>query len=105
MGKNQHSKDRLFITSTEWATEYGGKRKRSSNNDLRPLPFDHCALSLSPFHNPVLLSNKTGVVFDFENIVPFLQKHHCCPVTSDPMTAKDIIRLNMSKNNEGDWEW
>ena len=26
MGKNQHSKDRMFITATEWAAEYGGHK-------------------------------------------------------------------------------
>ena len=60
MGKNRHSKDRLFITATEWATEYGGKKNRdSSNGDLsRPLPFDHCALSLAPYSNPTILVSK-----------------------------------------------
>lgn len=27
MGKNQHSKDRLFVTATEWREQYGGKKK------------------------------------------------------------------------------
>lgn len=27
MGKNQHSKDRLFITRTEWQRDYGGKKQ------------------------------------------------------------------------------
>lgn len=104
MGKNQHSKDRLFITATEWATQYGGK-KRKGGSEIRPLPFDHCALSLSPYSVPVMLANNTGVVFDFENIVPYLQKHHCDPVTGDAMTARDVIRLNMDKNAEGEWQW
>ena len=30
MGKNQHSKDRLYITQTEWKTQYGGKKEESS---------------------------------------------------------------------------
>lgn len=51
MGKNRHSKDRLFITSTEWKTEYGGKKKPSLVKG-QTLPFDHCALSLTPFTNP-----------------------------------------------------
>jgi peptidyl-prolyl cis-trans isomerase-like 2 len=105
MGKNQHSKDRLFITATEWSTQYGGKKRKATGSEIRPLPFDHCALSLSPFAVPVMLSNNTGVVFEFENIVPYLRKHHCDPVTGDAMTAKDIIRLNMTKNSDDEWEW
>ena len=27
MGKNQHSKDRLFLTATEWREQYGGKKQ------------------------------------------------------------------------------
>jgi peptidyl-prolyl cis-trans isomerase-like protein 2 len=52
MGKNRHSKDRLFITATEWKQEYGGK-KTLSNHSYQALPFDHCALTLSPFETPV----------------------------------------------------
>ena len=48
MGRNQHSKDRLFITATEWAVEYGGK-KRERHAVKRGLPFDSCALSLQRF--------------------------------------------------------
>lgn len=104
MGKNRHSKDKLYITATEWATEYGGK-KTAREGASRPLPFDHCALSLTPFVTPVLLGTKSGVIFDFENIVPYVQEHKCDPVSGDPVTTKDIIKLHMVKNNDGEWEW
>ena len=52
-GKKRHSQDRMYITATEWKTEYGGKKNHSVNRDYRPLPFDHCALSLSQYHDPV----------------------------------------------------
>lgn len=42
----------MFITATEWRNEYGGK-KTASGTTYTPLPFTHCALSLSPFHTPV----------------------------------------------------
>ncbi len=104
MGKNQHSKDRMFITSTEWSESYGGK-KRKQVNETRPLPFDHCAMSLTGFSTPCILSNNTGVIFDFENIASYIQKHKSDPVTGDPMNSKDITRLQMYKNNEGQWHW
>lgn len=64
MGKNRHSKDRLFITATEWAIEYGGKKNRDRNaGDLaRPLPFDHCALSLAPYSIPAVLITKCDAI-------------------------------------------
>ena len=38
MGKNQHSKDRMFITATEWRTQYGGKRKEATTGYKRTCP-------------------------------------------------------------------
>lgn len=99
-GNNRHSKDRMFITSTEWANEYGGK-KDSKKVTYRALPFDHCGLSLAQFHNPVCLAE--GVLFDLENLMEYIIKHKRNPVTSSPVTIKDIIRLNMEKNNDGNW--
>lgn len=100
MGKNRHSKDRMFITTTEWKTEYGGK-KTAGNIQHRPLPFECCALSLSPFETPCC--TQEGVIFDFLNLVPYLRKHKSNPITAVEMTTKDIIRLNMEKNSEGAW--
>jgi peptidyl-prolyl cis-trans isomerase-like 2 len=42
MGKKQHSKDRMFITKTEWATEWGGAKKESTA-PFKRLPFYCCA--------------------------------------------------------------
>jgi peptidyl-prolyl cis-trans isomerase-like protein 2 len=40
MGKKQHSKDRMFITKTEWATEWGGAKPKDHANSLfKRLPF------------------------------------------------------------------
>ena len=105
MGKNRHSKDRLFLTATEWKRDYGGKTGGSRAPGSRPLPFDHCALSLAQFTTPVLLGKESGVVFDFENIVPYVQKYKSDPVTGNPASTKDIIRLKMEKNSEGEWHW
>lgn len=30
MGKKQHSKDRLFITQSEWKNEFGGKKEKGA---------------------------------------------------------------------------
>lgn len=91
----------MYITSTEWKTEYGGKKNNSNNKDYRPLPFDHCALSLSQFHDPVC--TQEGVVFDLVNLAEHIKRHGKNPITGAAMSVKDIIRLNMAKNAEGMW--
>eukprot|EP00607_Mallomonas_marina_P004976 CAMPEP_0182439414 /NCGR_PEP_ID=MMETSP1167-20130531/86425_1 /TAXON_ID=2988 /ORGANISM="Mallomonas Sp, Strain CCMP3275" /LENGTH=578 /DNA_ID=CAMNT_0024633115 /DNA_START=102 /DNA_END=1835 /DNA_ORIENTATION=- len=100
MGKNRHSKDRMFITATEWKQEYGGK-KTSRRHGYQALPFDHCALSLAPFHTPACTPE--GVIFDIENLIPYVLKYKKNPVTGDEISTKQIIRLNISKNNNNEW--
>lgn len=104
MGKKQHSKDRMFITASEWASEYGGKKRARTEGQSQPLPFDHCALSLMPFETPVMLKN-SGIVYDFVSIVPYLKEHKKDPATGEQASSKDIVRLNMAKNSEGQWHW
>ena len=43
MGKKQHSKDRMFITTTEWATEWGGAKYKDHRTPFKRLPFYCCA--------------------------------------------------------------
>ena len=60
-GKKRHSKDRLFITTTEHKYEWGGK-KDDVKVPISKLPFFCCSLSLLPFENPVC--SPDGIVFD-----------------------------------------
>ncbi|PPS06980.1 hypothetical protein GOBAR_AA13669 [Gossypium barbadense] len=62
MGKKQHSKDRMFITKTEWATEWGGAKSKENRTPFKRLPFYCCALTFTPFELPVC--TKDGSVFD-----------------------------------------
>ena len=98
MGKNRHSKDKIHLTATEWSEQYGGKKDVKSNAS-RPLPFDYCGLSLSPYTTPVCL--KEGVIFDLESLMEYILKYKKNPITSVPITVRDIIRLNMDKNADG----
>lgn len=43
MGKKQHSKDRMFITKTEWATEWGGAKSKEIRTPFKRLPFYCCS--------------------------------------------------------------
>ncbi|CAJ1929278.1 unnamed protein product [Sphenostylis stenocarpa] len=62
MGKKQHSKDRMFITKTEWATEWGGAKSKDNRIPFKRLPFYCCSLTFTPFEEPVCTAD--GSVFD-----------------------------------------
>jgi len=46
MGKKQHSKDRMFITKTEWANDWGGAKSKESRTRFKRLPFYCCGYQL-----------------------------------------------------------
>eukprot|EP00250_Pteridium_aquilinum_P017048 c23429_g1_i1 orf=84-1328(+) len=102
MGKKQHSKDRMFITSTEWATEWGGAKNKDLRIPYKRLPFYCCALTFTPFEDPVCTAD--GHVFDILNIVPYIQKFGKNPVTGTPLAVKDLIKLHFYKNSEGEYQ-
>ncbi|KAF1317616.1 Peptidylprolyl isomerase, partial [Globisporangium splendens] len=100
MGKNRHSKDRLFITQTEHKYLYGGK-KAEIRRAYRRLPFNCCAITLCPFSNPVC--TRDGHLFDLEAIVPYVKEHQINPVTGKPLALKELIQLKFSKNSQGEY--
>ncbi|KAH8859151.1 RING-type E3 ubiquitin-protein ligase PPIL2 [Schistosoma japonicum] len=99
MGKKQHQKDKLYITCTEWSTLYGGKRATDSGRQFKRLPFHCCSISFQPFLNPYC--TKEGIIFDLENILPFLKKHGINPVTGLKMKMSELIKLNFHRNSDG----
>merc|ERR1712080_470762 len=80
--------------------ERGGK-KEERKTVFRRLPYNCCSISLLPFEHP--LCTVEGVVFDLMNVLPFLKKFKKSPVTGEPMTPKDLIKLNFSKNTDDDY--
>ena len=99
MGKNKHSKDRMFVTATEHKYLYGGKHERGATA-YRKLPFDHCALSFAPFDAPV--ATPEGHVFDLVNLLPYLQKHgNRNPLTGAPLTRAELVTLHFHRNEAG----
>jgi peptidyl-prolyl cis-trans isomerase-like protein 2 len=69
----------------------------------RKLPFHCCALTLTPFTNPVC--NSTGVVFENSALVNFLMKNNNKdPVTGKLLNSRDVIELHMDKDEEGRWQ-
>lgn len=63
MGKKSRTKDRMHMTASEWAREFGGHKAAASRAGVaKCLPFDHCAMGLTPFSDPVC--TRQGDVFD-----------------------------------------
>ena len=73
----------------------------SSSAKPKPLPFDYCPFTLQPFENPVC--TKEGVIFDIESILPYLAKYKKSPLTGQPLQAKDLIYLNIFRDEENRW--
>lgn len=101
MGKKQHSKDRMFITKTEWATEWGGAKSKELRTPFKRLPFYCCALTFTPFEDPVCTED--GSVFDVTNIIPYVRKYGKHPVTGAPLKPANLIPLTFHKNAEGEF--
>ncbi|KAK6258656.1 hypothetical protein SCA6_013130 [Theobroma cacao] len=99
MGKKQHSKDRMFITKTEWATEWGGAKSKENGTPFKRLPFYCCALTFTPFEAPVC--TKDGNIFEIMNIIPYIRKYGKNPVTGAPLKQEELIPLTFHKNSEG----
>lgn len=103
MGRQRQTKDRLYITASEWKAEGGGHRGRLQNADTvyQRLPFHCCAISFQPVEDPVCSSD--GTVFDIINAVPYIQKFKKHPVTGEPLQLSDLVRLHFHKNTDGEY--
>ncbi|XP_056448520.1 RING-type E3 ubiquitin-protein ligase PPIL2-like isoform X2 [Gadus chalcogrammus] len=99
MGKRQHQKDKMYITSSEYTNFYGGKRAEIPQADFRRLPFDHCSLSLQPFEYPVC--TEEGVVFDLLSIIPWIKRYGTNPISGEKLEVKSLIKLTFAKNADG----
>jgi len=93
---------RRLTQGVSFAENASASTTQLSFGHFTALPFDCCALSMSPYEDPVC--TKTGALYDLLNIVPYIKKHRQCPVTGQPLGGKDLIRLTMSKNGEGKWQ-
>ncbi|KAB8200153.1 peptidyl-prolyl cis-trans isomerase [Aspergillus parasiticus] len=100
--------NRWVITHSEWASgdSYSasagaGGGKGGDNAPFKRLPFNFCSLSLQPFAHPVC--TPSGTIFDLTNILPWIKKHGKNPVDGTPLKNSDLIKLNIAKNESGDY--
>ena len=76
-------------------------RGKDSNSAFKRLPFNYCAVSLQPFEHPVCTVD--GTIFDLSHIIPWLEKHGTNPVDGQPLKANDLLKLNFTKNDDGEF--
>mmetsp|Transcript_38784 Transcript_38784/g.64491 ORF Transcript_38784/g.64491 Transcript_38784/m.64491 type:complete len:605 (-) Transcript_38784:107-1921(-) len=100
MGKNQHSKDKLWMTATEWKNEWGGK-KEEIRTAYKRLPFYCCALSFQPWEDP--MCTPEGHVFEILNIIPYIKKYGKNPVTGVSLSVRDLVKLSFHKNPQNEY--
>jgi len=110
MGKGT---DKLYITHSEWSSADSFGTARGANNASRAsasglastfkrLPFNYCAVSLQPFTDPVC--TPSGTVFDLTHILTWLSRHpDTNPVDGTPLKRADLITLNFTKNEDGEY--
>lgn len=68
----------------------------SASASFRRLPYDHCALSLQLFENP--LCDTEGNVFDLLAIVPYLKKYKTNPVTGKVSFCLWVLQLELESH-------
>ncbi|MCJ1310126.1 Peptidyl-prolyl cis-trans isomerase cyp8 [Agyrium rufum] len=107
MGKGT---DKLYITHSEWASSDGYSASagsatgpQRSNGPPTRLPFTHCALTLTTHSHPVC-DPVSGSIFTLTAILPYLKKHgNKHPLTGQPLKSADLIKLNFTKNDTGEY--
>jgi peptidyl-prolyl cis-trans isomerase-like protein 2 len=123
----KRQKEKQYLSATEQKAQ---GRSRSNNSGAsnavgivqKSLPFKCCALTLTPFENPVCTiveqqgqeqgnnsnnNNKYGIVFDNAALMEYVIKNKKDPVTGKKLTIASkpgIITLNIDKDTDtGEW--
>ncbi|CAD7968680.1 unnamed protein product [Amoebophrya sp. A120] len=95
MGKQQHSKDKLWMNPTEYAESWGGYNVKQL--PFKKLPLHCCALSLQKFESPVC-DRSTGDVYEAANIIPFLKNFgEKSPVTGKALSISNLVAVKFTK--------
>ncbi|KIH67229.1 hypothetical protein ANCDUO_02439 [Ancylostoma duodenale] len=100
MGKKQHQKDKLYLTTTKWKEVCGhidDTGTRLQRVQFRRLPLNHCSLSLLPVEDTVC--TRSGEIFNLTHI-PYLKRNGVNPCTGKKMSSKDLIHLKFDKDDQ-----
>lgn len=104
MGKQRHQKDRLYLIPSEYALSFGGYKSDKKKLPFQCLPFYCCGLTLLPFKTPVVVNDDgTGIIFDKEAILKWLQEYSQNPVTGKPLKRSDLVDLSFHRNSQNEF--
>mmetsp|Transcript_14834 Transcript_14834/g.21218 ORF Transcript_14834/g.21218 Transcript_14834/m.21218 type:complete len:579 (-) Transcript_14834:113-1849(-) len=96
----KHQKEKQYQSASERRRE-SNSNSANSTGSTRRLPFDHCALSLVAYKNPVCTRN--GIIYEMSAVLSYILKHKHDPATGNKMKASDLIKLKMEKDDSGRW--
>jgi peptidyl-prolyl cis-trans isomerase-like 2 len=100
----KRQKEKLYQSASERSQEL----QSNKGGTIKPLPFECCALTLTPYETPVMrvmVSKKIGIIFENSAILPYLMKHKIDPITGEAFTSKELYTLHMDKDEEtGQWQ-
>ncbi len=101
MGKNQYGANALFQRASEHAGGRGGFKKIKTRGAV--LPFDCCCLTFRHVDDlPVaLVDGASAFVFRLDALLPWLKATPVSPVTGQPASLKDVVRLKFHRNRDG----
>jgi peptidyl-prolyl cis-trans isomerase-like 2 len=94
--------ERLYESSRERQANRSNVTAAHVSTAVRPLPFSHCALQLTPYEHPVC-TKSSSVIFESAALLSYVLEHKKDPVTGDVLQTRDLITLAMSQDEEGRW--
>ncbi|KII66354.1 Peptidyl-prolyl cis-trans isomerase 4 [Thelohanellus kitauei] len=112
MGKKQHQKDKLYLTSKEWREDRGGFKKSYfityfQRNCQNIFDYPLNAVHYHSIHIRTLVATRM-VIFLIccislltRNAVAFIDKFGIDPISGEPAKSIDLVKLNMEKNKQG----
>ena len=95
------TKDRGYVTATEWREEGGRLQRSRGRGDTVPTPSVQLLRGVVSCRSKTRCARDDGTVMDIMHAVPYVQKHKKHPVTGEPLELKQLTKLTFHKNDAG----
>lgn len=102
MGRS--SKEKLYQSNSEHRRNAAIRAGTTTAANIQGrLPFGHCALTLRPFVQAVMIPTANpSVLYEQSALLPFVLKYGRDPCTGKPCTTTDLVTLQMEHGNNDD---